>query len=343
MCPFKRRKALFREGARLHYLSSLVEIVWNLYGHAYEDVVSKRLAEIGRRDYPKLMRMKLVGKIWSDRTVWDYVGNAEAIGLVLTSGRSRVTRGGVRARYLSLTAFGEAVAFVRKTSAAHVDLPKLRGSEKLLYFKRFLEIDRIWDGLWFGKFLSAVPDSEFVDRRDLINRIAEATGLKQVYTPSAVAHRVSPKIEWSYDLDLIDVDQTRRQYKLTEKGARFLQYQKGYADPELEYETMAKTYDIITKPAETDTIQNTVSSVYQQLTSLYNSPPHYVSVATMRYLVGTLLLTRGRIVNDTSFDSAILEMRRSGQVDLTPSPPTSAIGEPIVESGERFDLMSVRS
>jgi hypothetical protein len=339
----KKRKALFKEGARLHYLSTLLLIISELSGHGYEDIVAKRLAERGKNDYQTLASMKLVGKIRSDRTVWDYIGNAEALGLVLTSGRSRVTKGGTRARYLSLTACGEAISFVRRTLASPVELPRLPQPEKVLYFKRFLEIDHVWNGFWFRKVISSVPEDELVSQTELIRRIADATGLSKDYKPSAVIHRVSPKVQWLCDLDLIMADQDGRRYRLTDKGSRLRRCQKDTVDPALHYEVIAHAYDLKVNPVRGDMVWVTLRSVYRRLISLYDRPPHYVSIATLRYLVGALLLLDGYLLEDSAFDSNVMAMREAGQLDLASSPPTSAMGEPIVSSRGRFDLITVRA
>jgi len=339
--PFQRRSALFREGARLHYLTILALTIWRLSGHAYEDIVSKRLADIGKQEYEKLASLKLLGKIKSERTVWGYIGNAETLGLVVTSGRSTVTKGHVRARYLSLTAFGEALSYLHETSGAPPASPELLDTEKMLYFKRFLEIDQQWKGQWFSKVVSTLPENEFLEQKVLVPLIADATGLSEKYSPSGVIHRVVPKIQWLYDLDLVGVDETRTRYGLTGKGTRFRDNQKAAWDVNSHYACIAYAYGLRTNRADEETVRNTLRSVYGTLASLYERPPRYVAIATLRYLLGTLLLAQGYVLEDTAFDAVVLRLRELGQVDLTPSPPTAAKGQPIVSSEGRFDLIAV--
>jgi len=349
----EKRRTLQMEGSRLHYFTILAKLVNEYRGRAIEDVISKHLAKIAEQDYETLNKMGLIGKIKSERTVWGYINNAQTLGLIRAKGASRVKKGGVRRRFLSLTAFGEAIcaSHLIETEESKKDNIILSNSEKILYFKRFLEIDKEWNGKWFINIFFNIPVDNFIDENTLLKKIAVTSGLDRLYTSQAtLRHRIIPKLQWIYDLKLVELQKKERKYRLTKQGYVFaeLTKKKGqkwiFKNP---YQSISECYgfckSIISSFSLFSAFQNNLKAVYNKLQSLYERPPKYLNLSTVRYLVCTSLLLRGFPIEDYDFDSFILQLKKKGVIDLASSPQIEIAEKGIVYDGQLFNLILVKS
>jgi hypothetical protein len=341
----KKRLSLFRGGDRLFYFTILADSIWKQSGHAYEDVVAKTLAETGSKHYERLDALGVTGKIRDERSVWGYVGNAEALGIVTATGQSSVTRGRARGRYLSLTSFGEALSFFYETSVDRPEPPALLEPESVLYFKRMLEMDVIWDGSWFTKLIMSVPPDSPLKRDSITERFAIAAELQTPtgpakYRPSTLDHKIVPRIQWMLDLRMLT--SSNGTYGLTELGMRFQRLSRPW-HPDFHYHSIDQTLATRKRRATHEVIWETLRENHDKLTSLYERPPNFLSIPCFRYVVCVSLFDEGYVVEDGEFDNAMLRFGESRLLDLTPAPPITARGKPIVRESERYDLFALRA
>jgi len=347
----EKRRTLQIEGSRLHYFTILTRLVNEYRGRAIEDIISKNLAKIAEKDYKKLDKMGLIGKIKSERTVWGYINNAQTLGLIKAKGSSRVKKGGVRRRFLSLTAFGEAICASHLIERPKKDNIFLNDFEKILYFRRFLEIDEEWNGKWFLIIFSQISIDNFIDENILLKKIAISSGLNELYTSHAtLRHRIIPKLQWIYDLELVELRKKERGYRLTKQGYVLAELirKKGqkwiFKNP---YRSISKCYgyckDVTTSFSLFSAFQDSLKTIYEKLQSLYERPPKYLNISTVRYLVCTNLLLRGFLIEDYDFDSFILQLKKKGLIDLASSPRREITEKGIVHNGQLFNLILVKS
>lgn len=124
---------------------------------------------------------------------------------------------------LTLTCLGEALGLVEIINGKRLDFPKLNIFEKILFLKRLLELDELWDGNWISCIFSCIPENEYRDEKEIIKDVSIAIPQLKNLKPRTKEHRIFPKLQWLVDLELVEVLEktNKRGYKLSQSGRIF--------------------------------------------------------------------------------------------------------------------------
>lgn len=209
---------MFREGARLQYQALIPRIVDNTGPLAFEEKVTDEfLKEVTKKggvnvQLEKRRLLAIVAKPGSFRTCLKV---AEILDLIGLEGTSRGTR---RTRLARSTGFGRSI-YLGAEMFDSKDLSRLSIGQMFLFLRKFVEFEKEWKGGWAFKLLEICGES-WAEENDLIKRFCEYFTVFKHLSSRSKHHRIFPRIQWLYDLNLFQMDNrnNERWYKRSERG-----------------------------------------------------------------------------------------------------------------------------
>lgn len=330
MLHFPLKLSLYREGSRLWYISEIANILKDVK-KMHEVFLSERLIKSSRqRGLPYCS-----GGIKSKGTAWGYINNAVSLGIIRSEG---TWKGTVKARMLTLTCLGEALSLIEEVNGKRLDFPKLTMFEKILFLKRFLELDDLWNGNWIYCIILRVPENEYREEKEIIKEVSDVIPQLKNLKPRTKEHRIFPKLQWLVDLELIEVIEknSERSYKLSQCGSILKKIKNQSAFINRHYTTIAQTYNLEKKP--TKDIESLVMEIFNRF-GLSGNQSNLIPVPLLRYVTCTVLLLKGIVVEENNFDDFLLNLVRKKYFQLHQCPYKTLEPE-IFVNGKRYYYVS---
>jgi len=327
MLHFPKKLSLYREGSRLWYMSEIANILRDSK-KMHEVFLSDRLIESSKQKG----LIHCIGGIKSKGTAWGYINNAVSLGIIRSEG---TWKGTIKARILTLTCLGEALSLTEEVNGKRLEFPKLNMFEKILFLKRFLELDELWNGNWIYCIIMRVPENEYREEKKVIEEVSGMIPQLKNLKPRTKEHRIFPKLQWLVDLDLIEVEEkgTQRSYKLSQSGCILKRIKDEPAFTKRHYTTIAETYKLEKKPPED--VENLIMEIFNRL----KNRSILVPIPLIRYVACVVLLLKGMVMEEDDFDDFLLNLVRKKHFQLHQCPYKTVEPE-IFVNGKRYYYIS---
>ena len=338
------RIQMYREGARLQYQALIPRIVDETGPLAYEEKVTNEFLKEVTKEGGMNMQLKkrdlpaIVSKPGSFRTCLKV---AEILDLISLEGTSR---GMKKHRLARNTSFGRSMYLCAKLFDSK-DLSSLSTSQKFLFLNKIVEFEKEWRGGWVFKLLEICGSGElWVKEEVLIKKFCDSVAVLKKLSSRSKHHRVFPRIQWLYDLDLLLMEHrnNKRWYKRSEKGDEaFKLWKKHFVN--IPFRDLLKLYYEIENE-----VNDSNTDFEKEFPEFYIKIKNQISVEILPSIAIEVLINlftiekaiRGHILSKEYFLNALHELQINDIISLSTSPSDRMHGFNI--GGTTYKLVSLK-